>query len=194
MGAILLLIAVVMALIKYWPQISEAAQTAWDKLTTGATAFWEGFKLLAKTAVNLVVGMINFMIRGVVTGINTIIGAINGIKFTVPSWIPVIGGKGVGFNIPTITAPQIPLLATGAVIPPNAAFAAVLGDQRTGRNIEAPEALIRQIIKEEIGNQGNREIKINFAGSLGALIRELKPYIDKENTRIGASLISGATA
>ena len=47
---------------------------------------------------------------------------------------------------------SMPHLATGAVIPPNAEFTAVLGDQRNGRNLEAPEDLIRQIVREEAGN------------------------------------------
>lgn len=46
---------------------------------------------------------------------------------------------------------KIPRLATGAVIPPNAQFAAILGDQTHGRNLEAPEGLIRQIVREESG-------------------------------------------
>jgi len=48
----------------------------------------------------------------------------------------------------------VPYLASGAVIPPNAPFVAVLGDQRNGRNLEAPEDLIRQIIREESANVG----------------------------------------
>ena len=48
--------------------------------------------------------------------------------------------------------PQIPLLAKGAVIPANHAFMAVLGDQKNGTNLEAPEALIRKIVREESGN------------------------------------------
>jgi hypothetical protein len=83
--------------------------------------------------------------------------------------------------------------ATGGVFPPNAPFTAVLGDQTSGRNIETPEALIRQIVREETqglsGNSGN--ITIKFAGSGSELVRLLKPQIDKENTRIGASLIVG---
>ena len=54
-------------------------------------------------------------------------------------------------NLRNISIPQIPKLATGAVIPPNAEFAAILGDQKHGRNLEAPEGLIRQIVKEESG-------------------------------------------
>ena len=54
-------------------------------------------------------------------------------------------------SLPAVTAPQIPYLAKGAVIPPHAAFLAVLGDQPRGRNLEAPEGLLRQIVREEAG-------------------------------------------
>jgi hypothetical protein len=204
------LIFVIRKLIEYWPQISEAAGKAWDKLKTGASAFWGGFTELAQTAVNMIIQLINHLIIALFSGINNMIAALDKVKINVPAALqkllnlPAVIGFNVGLLGPP---PQIPLwmlnthgagggipaMATGGVIPPNAAFAAILGDQRTGKNIEAPEALIRQIIKEEIGNQGSREITINFAGSLGALIREMKPYIDRENVRIGNSLISGAT-
>lgn len=46
---------------------------------------------------------------------------------------------------------DIPHLARGAVIPPNREFMAVLGDQTRGNNIEAPEDLIRRIVREESG-------------------------------------------
>lgn len=47
---------------------------------------------------------------------------------------------------------SIPYLASGAVIPPNAPFAAVLGDQRNGTNLEAPEGLIRDIFRSELAD------------------------------------------
>ena len=40
------------------------------------------------------------------------------------------------------------------MIPANAPFTAVLGDQKHGNNIEAPEALIRKIVREESGSRG----------------------------------------
>ena len=46
---------------------------------------------------------------------------------------------------------HIPRLAQGAVIPANREFLAVLGDQKRGTNIEAPADLIRQIVREEVG-------------------------------------------
>lgn len=52
---------------------------------------------------------------------------------------------------PSLSSYSIPALAAGAVIPPNRQFMAVLGDQTSGNNIEAPEDLIRKIVREEAG-------------------------------------------
>lgn len=49
---------------------------------------------------------------------------------------------------------SIPRMARGGVIPPNKEFLAVFGDQRSGNNIETPEALMRQIVREESGDSG----------------------------------------
>lgn len=54
-------------------------------------------------------------------------------------------------SMPQISTAQIPALAQGAVIPPNREFMAVLGDQTSGNNLEAPESLIRKIVREEAG-------------------------------------------
>ena len=47
---------------------------------------------------------------------------------------------------------NIPYLASGAVIPPNAPFAAVLGDQKHGTNIEAPLATIQEAVAAVLGD------------------------------------------
>lgn len=114
---------------------------------------------IAKIPVNAIVGLINGLIRGAVTGLNFIIKAMNKLSFTIPDWLKYvpgagsIAGKKFGFDIKTVTAPQIPYLATGAVIPPNAPFMAMLGDQKHGTNLEAPESLLRQIVREETAGQ-----------------------------------------
>ena len=165
---------------------------AWDGIKNIYGGIWETMKALTKGIVNSIIDIVNAMIRSVIAGINAVIRALNTVKIAIPDWVPGLGGKSYGINLSEIRAPQIPKLATGAVIPPNAQFLAMLGDQRHGTNIEAPEELIRQIVREEGG--GGREITINFAGSLGALVRELKPYIDSENARIGRSLVKRAVA
>lgn len=46
----------------------------------------------------------------------------------------------------------VPYLASGAVIPPNAQFTAVLGDQKHGTNVEAPLETIKQALREVLGS------------------------------------------
>lgn len=112
---------------------------------------WEGVKEIFKgmwnSCISLLEGAVNFIIRG----LNWLISQMNKIKFDVPSWVPGVGGKSIGINIPSLPEAQIPRLAQGAVIPPNREFMAVLGDQRHGTNLEAPEDLIRKIVREESG-------------------------------------------
>jgi hypothetical protein len=170
---------------KTWFQntVIDPLVKAWDTATGAIKGFFsktfDTIKSTVKNVINEIIGFVNNLIRGIVNGINEVIRLANGIA---------------GTKIPLLTTPTIPKLASGAVIPPNAQFLAVLGDQRSGTNIEAPESLIRQIVREETAGMGSKEVTINFAGSLGALVRELKPYIDKENNRIGRSLVKGVTA
>lgn len=133
--------------------IGNAAKSMKKTIQNAFTTAFQGLVNLVKTPINSIIGVINGLISGIVSGINGVIGVLNRFKFSVPSWVPRIGGKRMGFNIPTIQSyPQIPYLAQGAVIPPNAPFAAVLGDQRNGNNIEMPENLLRKIVREESGN------------------------------------------
>ena len=117
-----------------WQAIGNTVSTVWDKMTAAI-----------KTAVNGIIGFINRMISAVVTGINALINALNGLSFDLPD---IFGGGHVGFNISTLTAPQIPYLAQGAVIPANREFLAVLGDQSHGTNVEAPLDTIKQAVAE----------------------------------------------
>ncbi len=60
--------------------------------------------------------------------------------------IPFLGGASAALVLPA--------LATGAVLPPNKPFMAVVGDQKNGTNIEAPAELIKQMAKEAIAESG----------------------------------------
>ena len=128
---------------------------AWEGIKGIFEGVFSGLSDLARTPINTIISGFN----GVLGTVNGLINRLNNIKFkiTVPDWVPKIGGSWWGFNgfsIPTIGT--IPMLASGAVIPPKSEFLAVLGDQKNGRNLEAPEDLLRQIVREEAGgNQGS---------------------------------------
>lgn len=111
---------------------------------------FEGIKNKVKEIFNKVIGIVN-------GAIGTVNGAISGIEsaFSFGPWkVPTpFGSKTIGFSASFPRVPTIPYLAKGAVIPPRSEFLAVLGDQKQGNNIEAPEALIRKIVREESGGQ-----------------------------------------
>ena len=132
---------------------------AWSGIKDTFVGIWKLLSSLIKTPINGIIGIINGLIKGVAEGINLVIRSINTLDFDIPDWVPSIGGEHVGFSIPEISPIKIPYLATGAVIPPNAPFMAMLGDQRNGKNLEAPEGLIRQIMREEMANIN---VKVEF--------------------------------
>lgn len=63
---------------------------------------------------NLFGGLVNLAkapINGVVSAINSVLGRINNISVTIPEWVPSVGGKTLGFSLPTI-----PMLASGGIV------------------------------------------------------------------------------
>jgi hypothetical protein len=132
--------------------------------------------------------MFNAMISNMLSGLNGLISALNKVRFNIPDWVPSLGGKSFGINIPKLTAPQIPYLAKGAVIPPNAPFMAMLGDQRHGTNIEAPLSTIQ----EAVANVMEDYSAANMAGhsaTVGVLREILEAVLGIE---IGADVIANA--
>ena len=128
-----------------WDNIRAKTTETFNSLGQTISDIWNGISSTIKNAVNGIIGFINRMISAVVTGINAVINALNGLSFDLPD---IFGGGHVGFNISTLTAPQIPYLAQGAVIPANREFLAVLGDQNHGTNVEAPLDTIKQAVAE----------------------------------------------
>lgn len=67
----------------------------------------------------------------------------------------VSGGNPAARSVmPAISPASVPRLATGAVIPPNREFLAVLGDQKQGNNIEAPESAIEAAVARGMAQYG----------------------------------------
>ena len=155
-----------------WNGIKTNAEQIWKNIVTTvgnkASAIYTGIITKFTSARDRVVeifGGIRDTIRdilnkviGIVNGaIGTVNSAIGGIEsaFSFGPWeVPTpFGKKVIGFNASFPRVPTIPYLAKGAVIPPRSEFLAVLGDQKQGNNIEAPEALLRKIVREESGGQ-----------------------------------------
>lgn len=162
--------------------IKDGIANTWDSVRETTRNIWDGIVSTIKGAVNGVIGVINRMISAVVNGINSLF---NMLSFNIS--IPGVGN--VGWNLPQFTAPQIPYLAQGAVIPPNAPFMAVLGDQKNGTNVEAPLETIKQAVAEVLSQNGSgEEITIKFTGDLATLARVLTPEITRQQRRTQRAL------
>ncbi len=157
-------------------EVWESVKNYWNNnIKKYFTAKWWGD--LAKTAVN---GFVKFFING----LNKLIRKINSFGFDMPE---ALGGKHIGFNIKEI---QLPALARGAVIPPNRAFMAVLGDQKSGTNIEAPLATIEEAVRNVLseGNYGGAQtIILQLDGR--EVGRTFGQAIQNEARRTGSSLV-----
>lgn len=128
-----------------------------DFLTGVFTGDWnlalEGIKEIFKGVWNGIVGLLEGAVNFIIGGINRLIRALNVLHIDIPA-TPWTDAFRVGFNIPPIGEIQLPRLANGAVIPPNQQFAAILGDQRSGMNIEAPLKTIEQAVENVLGRSG----------------------------------------
>ena len=187
-----------------WNTIFDKIKEVWEKIK----AFWNQhiapvftgkfWTDLAKKAGNGLIagfeGAINGIISMFESMINWVVRGLNKIGFDVPDWVPGIGGKKFGFNIPEVkfNRVSIPRLAQGTVIPPNREFLAVLGDQKSGTNIEAPLETIKQAVAEVLATQGSGDTVIKFTGDLAQLARVLKPVIEKEDRRVGGRIVRKA--
>lgn len=135
--------------------------------------------------VNTIIIAINGVLRAIAIPVNAIIDAINTISFDIPDWVPKYGGQRFGFDFAHINMPQIPKitmprLASGAVIPPNNEFMAVLGDQKHGTNIETPlDTMVEAFTKALDSRGGNQQpIVLQLNG------REVAKVVwDEENKR-----------
>lgn len=101
------LIAIGVALWQNWDTVKAKAfelwagiQSAFGGIGEWFGGLWEGVKSTFKSFINFIIG-----------GLNKIPQALNTLNFTVPEWVPGIGGQSMGFNLPMI--PQFYTGTTG---------------------------------------------------------------------------------
>lgn len=167
----------------------------WTSISNTTSDIFNGIWDVIKGVINGIIGGIEWMANAVVAGINLVIDALNLLSFEIPDWVPEFGGKRFGFDISHLEKIEIPKLATGAVLPPNKPFMAMLGDQKNGTNIEAPLDTIKQALIEAMGSMGggNGDVYISADGDLNALVRLLNLKITNENNRVGKSFVKAGS-
>ena len=110
---------------------------AWDGIATILKGIWNLIVSTVENAINLVIDIINAMVRAFNRAFS-VMRALTGFP-------PIID------EMPHV---ELPKLAKGAVIPPNREFLAVLGDQKSGTNIEAPLSTIENAVENVLNRRG----------------------------------------
>ena len=139
----------------------------WNLIFSGMKSVIDNLAEKIKVPFNAILGIAETVANSVVKAINAVIKSVNKLSFDVPDWVPGLGGEKFGFDMKTMKEISIPRLAQGAVIPPNKEFLAMLGDQKSGTNIEAPLDTIKQALAEvlaEVGGGSREPIVLQVSG------------------------------
>lgn len=152
----------------------------------------ESLKAAGKDLMNVLIISFESLINCIIKGLNWLIEKINSISFDVPDWVPVIGGKSLSPNIPTVEEVSLPRLATGGIVdrPTKAIFGeagreAVLPlENNTGWMDDLADKLAARM---PVGNSGPVYMQID-----GKTFARLEmPYLKQENSRVGVSFKTG---
>ena len=158
--------------------VKDSVTSIFNSVKDTLTTIWNNISSTIKGSINGIIGFINGMISGITSGINTVIRALNKLSFTIPDWLKHvpgaknIAGKKFGFDIQTITAPQIPYLADGGII--KQPTLAMMGEYSGARN--NPEIVTPQsVMAETVAAVMEDVIASNIAGfeAVVSVLREI---------------------
>ena len=148
-----------------WEGIKDIFSSVWNGIKGIVSSVWQFIKSIFNSLVNLVKGIANtiwgvikILINLIISGINVLIRGMNQLSFDAPDWVPGIGGKRWGVNIP-----QIPRLAKGTILNapgygvPVAGGRALAGE--AGREAYLP--LTDTQLLEELGSTIGKYINLN---------------------------------
>lgn len=160
-----------------------------DLLTGDWKGAWESAKNVVKDVVNGILSAIEAMANGVNNGINALIRALNGLHFSIPDWVPALGGKSFGFSLRELSPVHIPRLANGGIT--TGSTLANIGE--AGREAILPlenntgwmDDFADKLASRMPDYGGAREVSLVLDGQ--ALARGELPYIMAEQDRIGLS-------
>lgn len=172
-----------------------AWQAVKDVFSTGGAIFQGITEAIASTfrsIVNHIIGGINTVVS---VPFNAINGALNGLRN-----FSIMGASPFSW-IPSVSVPSIPYLANGAVIPANHEFLAVLGDQKSGTNIEAPLSTIQDAMRTVMDERSGNSDVVNMLATLIRVVQEKNlliedvgkaavSYIIEETSRTGENPVA----
>lgn len=94
-----------------WNAVKDVTVGVWESISGFLANIWGGILNTATSVWNGILGVITTVVNGIIKVVNVMIGGLNKISFTIPKWVPLIGGNSFGFDLK-----PIPLLAAGGEI------------------------------------------------------------------------------
>lgn len=139
-------------------QIQIAMATPFQTLSSIVTTIVHSIKGLIGGLFQGITASGKGAINGLIMAANAMINAINGLKVNIPDWVPAVGGKSIGFNIP-----KIPMLAKGGITTgPTLAMIGEGSEQEAVLPLSKLESLLSQNGTSVSSNGGNSESNIIF--------------------------------
>lgn len=126
------------------------------------SAAWQNIVNIFGNVFGMIVNLAKVPINAVISAINWVLSKINSISVTIPDWVPGVGGKTLGFNIPTITA----LAAGGVATAPTLAMIGEGGEPEAVLPLSKLAALLDEWSKKPKpggGTQGGGDTPIQFS-------------------------------
>ena len=116
----------------------------------------DAFRLLVdviRVPVNIIIGILNTIARAFVEVVNWIVRAINKIHVEIPSWVPFVGGKSIGFHLSEVQYTGIPYMANGGVVSsPTLAMIGEYAGASQNPEIVTPQNILRETIDASNSN------------------------------------------
>ena len=162
-------------------KVKEFFTSVWGNIknvfTDTGKAIADAISGAVKGAINKVLSTATNIINGFIRGINTAIGVINAIP---------------GVNITKLNQISVPKLAKGAVLPPNKPFLSIVGDQKSGTNIEAPLDTIVDAVKIAFGGSNGMRYRIEVPVYIGN--RLVTRAVREGENELGTETVTGGFA
>ena len=126
---------------------ADAVKYAFSGIRQWFSDLWNDLVASLKAPVNSIIDILNYLI-----------GKLNSVSFDIPDWVPELGGKTFGFDIP-----EIPHLASGGYVKANTPRLAVIGDNKREGEIVAPESKIAEAVAKAM-----QMVLASYGGMQGA--------------------------
>ena len=168
---------------------------AWEGVKKAFKGVWDALVGIVKGVLNLIIDAINGLWSGLYAALAAVVNGVGGAIKAIGS----VFGQKWGWEIPS-TAPKIPKLATGTVVPANyGEFLAILGDNKREAEVVSPLSTIKQAVAEVLNQRGGgndevveaintlTQVLINkkFIDSPEKFARDYAPYFSGEKSRKG---------